>query len=224
MKKISVKLRNDLNDVIQEFPELEVFKDNGKPYKLEGPIDIIDIDGNNRGTYEIQILFNPEKHPYDFPSLREISNKIPKEKDRHIYENTGNCCVAVLQEQVIETKKGISIYNFVKKYAVPYLANQIYFEENGKWANGDYFHGDAGQIQYYVEAFKTVDLEIIITGINKVISRRMPGRNDLCFCNGGLKFKRCHQPILEKIEQLGETQLKADIEKIITLKNLKQDE
>ena len=219
MKNNSLNLRDDLSRVSKEFPELELFLSNGNPYKLEGPLEIFDNEGNKRGFYEIQIVFDYLRYPHLFPTLKEISNKIPKIKDRHIYENTGTCCVTVLQKQAIEANKGISIYDYIKRYAVPYFANQIYFEEIGKWANGDYYHGDLGQIQYYVETFKTTDLAIICHGINMAVEKRLIGRNAPCFCGSTTKFKRCHQSAIEEIGLIGESQMRSDINKIIKLRN-----
>lgn len=181
------------------------------PYKLEGPLEIYDINGKKRGFFEVQILIPVKSYPYSFPILSEISNKIPKVLDRHINKD-GSCCVAILQEQIIEAQKGISVIEFIKKYAIPFFANQIYFEENKKWVNGDYLHGKPGQIQFYFEIFDSSNPGVILNGMELALNNKKIGRNDPCYCGSSKKYKKCHEGSLSNIRMLGSDKLAEDIE------------
>lgn len=198
----------DLDRVIAKYPDLELFHKNNVPYKLQGPLEIYDSKGINRGCFEVQI-FIPTNYPHGFPVLKEISNKIPKIADRHI-NNDGSCCVTITQKQCIEANNGITLERYIEKYVIPYFANQIFYIENdNKWANGEYYHGPFGQMQYYVELFNTYQLRIILAGINLALSGNIIDGNSLCFC-GKNKFKLCHKKVFKEIKQIGLTQLHKD--------------
>lgn len=209
------KLNSDIKEVINDYPELEVYRLKDWPYKLQGSLEIFDAEGTNRGVFEIKLWIPVKDYPNGFPVLKEISNKIPKIMDRHVYPKTGHSCVVVKQVQLIEAKKGITISDYMKKYAVPYFANQIYFEENGKWTNENYKHGAYGEFQFYSETFQSTDLDIITQGIDLVISGSKQKRNGQCYCKAGKKFKKCHRNALIEIALLGNEQLTLDKEMII---------
>jgi hypothetical protein len=202
-------LSQDLNQVVREFPDLEIVKRNGTHIKLQGPLKIFDRDDYKREVFETKITIPYSKYPYAFPSLKEISNKIPKTPERHI-NGDGTCCVAVSQEERIRSQKGIKIFDFIKEYAIPFLANQIYFEETGEWYNGEYPHGKEGELYYYKKEFKTHSLAVILKGLEIVINEKKIKRNNYCFCGSYKKFKNCHRFPLEEIKKLPNDKLIED--------------
>ena len=48
---------------------------------------------------------------------------------------------------------------------------------------GEYSHGDAGQLEYLQDTLR--------------LAGGSPGRNQLCPCGSGLKYKRCHMDEVE---------------------------
>jgi len=220
LKKRKLKsLELDVKSVLQKHPELEIISYKRIPMGLEGIIDIYDLNETKRGSFQILVNF-PPNYPNGFPSLRELSKLIPREIDRHIYEN-GNCCVTVLQKQILESIKGITIQRYFNDYVLPYLANQIHFEEYGVWANEDYLHGYAGQIQFYQETIGSNDLSIILKALEIATNFSKLSRNEKCFCGNNEKYKKCHQPVIYEIGLIGKEQLKSDWKQIKELiKNL----
>ncbi|MFH6983372.1 SEC-C metal-binding domain-containing protein [Marinoscillum luteum] len=213
MKNKKLKaLELDVEAVVRTHPELEPLMYKNIPVGLEGIIDIFDLDDVKRGSFQIQVDFSA-RYPNGFPSLRELSKLIPREIDRHIYDN-GNCCVTVLQKQIIESKRGITIERYFKDYVVPFLANQIHFEEYGKWANEEYKHGYAGQVQFYQETTKSTDLSIILKAIKIIIDSTKFSRNEKCFCNSEIKYKKCHEQSISDLRVIGKEQLKSDWDQI----------
>lgn len=208
-------LELDIESVMKKYPELEPVVDKNVPVGLEGFIDIHDLNNVKRGSFQIQVNF-PLDYPHGFPSLRELSGLIPKEIDRHIYSN-GNCCVTILQKQIIESNRGITIVRYFTDYVVPYLANQIYFQEFGEWANEEYEHGYAGLIQYYKETLNTSDPSIILKSIEAVICNNKIRGYEKCFCQSGVKFKKCHQKGLIELQAIGKEQLILDWQQIKTI-------
>lgn len=202
-------LKADVKEVVVAYPELEVYRIKGIPRALEGPLHIRDVNDQERGVFEIRLTV-PTEYPQGFPSLRETSKKIPRTKERHIYEDTHDCCVVVRQKQIIEGRKGITLLRFMRDYAEPYFANQIYFEENGKFAEGEYAHGECGQFQFYIETFKSLNVKVILRGIEVARNKTGPERNDPCLCGSGIKYKKCHLSAVQEITVLGPEQLEGD--------------
>lgn len=195
-------IKEDLNDVMAIFPKLELVKSS-----LIGEIDIYDDENVYYDSFNININI-PEKYPYEFPVLHEISNKIPRIIDRHISEE-GKCCVCVTQEEDIRSKRGIKIKDFMFEYVIPFLANQIYFEGNKKWANGEYKHGLAGIFQYYYELFETRNIELILKGLKTYLDKSLKPY-EKCFCGSGKKLKKCHQRFFFELEKMSNKRINDD--------------
>ncbi len=202
------QLNVDLKRVIEKFSELEVIRCNGAPGFIEGFVDIKDGDEQLRGRFDIRITI-PENYPYGFPELRELSRKIPREADRHIYNN-GNCCVTVPQQQMIDASKGISLYDYIFSYVLPYLANQIYFEEYGRWANGEYSHGLEGHFEFYKDKLDIDNLNGFGEAFEVLLKSKVLDRNEPCFCGSGKRYKKCHQNAVLDLQRLGPKRLMED--------------
>jgi hypothetical protein len=210
-------LDKDIKEVISNFKDLKYELKNGLSY-LVGKIDIYDNSGNiYYDTFDIEIII-PKNYPFGFPKLFEIGDKIPKIPDRHIYTNDHSCCVCILQIAEMEARNGISIFNYIKKYVIPFFANQIYYENKKEWANGDYKHGFNGILQYYEEILETSQIEIIYSLINTFRNNKI-SRNEICFCKSGKKFKKCHLSIFDKLSNIPKERLNLDFIDIEKYKN-----
>tara|TARA_R110001592_G_scaffold4107_4_gene23009 strand:- start:1063 stop:1731 length:669 start_codon:yes stop_codon:yes gene_type:complete len=200
-------LQKDISAVLRKYPELELIKEQGTPKSLEGIISIYGVSGEKSyGTFHIRVNV-PLGYPNEFPSLRELSKLIPRILDRHVYGD-GNCCVTVLQRQVIEAKKGISLERYFSQYVIPYLANQLFFEATGSWANGEYEHGYHGLIQFYVETINTENLPVLLTAIE--IAKREIEEPKICFCGSERKYKKCHMKVVDELSLLDKERLSYD--------------
>ena len=196
------KLDVDIESILEIFP-----KHKYASRTLVGEIDIYDNEDRYYSSFNIKITI-PLKYPYEFPILYESGNKIPHIIDRHIYKN-GSCCVCITQEEDIRCKRGITIKEFIFEYVIPFFANQIYFEVNGKWANGDYQHGYDGVIQFYQELFNTKDLNIIIEGFKCYFYKRLKPY-EKCFCGSNIKYKKCHLLSVYRLQEISLDRLMED--------------
>lgn len=210
------KMNKDIAQVLEHYPKLELTEEKKRKF-LKGEIDIFDVDGLYIESYEIKISI-PLNYPYGFPVLYETSNKFPHIPDRHVNDE-GSCCVCSLQEEDMVTQKGISIIDYIGAYVIPYLANQIYFEHTGLWANGDYEHDTDGIFQYYRELFKTESIEET-TDLLSVLSESKMNRNDLCFCGSNFKLKRCHIDTYRNIKNFQPKRLLEDLTALKRLRKL----
>lgn len=189
------------------FPKLKLIDDKKKK-SLIGEIDVFDTLGNYVDSYDIKVLI-PLNYPFGFPTLFETSNKFEHADYRHISDD-GSCCVCSLQEADIQKQRGITIKSFFLKFALPYLANQLYFDSEEKWANGDFEHGFEGIFQFYKEVLNTNDIKKVLSLLILITSGKL-NRNSSCFCGEGKKLKHCHFKEYNKIKDLSMARINCDI-------------
>lgn len=198
----------DIKELDRFFPKLKLQKTNAGSF-LKGAIDISDNEDRYLKTFEIAIEI-PLRYPYGVPILIELSNIIPRHDQRHITDE-GICCVEISHVLEKEAKRGLSIIAFLKKYVVPFLTNQIFFDVKGFFANGDYRHGDDGILQFYKE-----DLELSISQsillLEHILGARSLYRNEICICGSGKKFKNCHIMQVEFLKAITPAQLSSDLQ------------
>lgn len=205
MQKLN--LDKDLNEVLEMFPKLKLFEKD-KQKSVFGEIDIFDAAGNYVDSFTIKVTV-PRNYPHGFPLLFETGNKFEHIPDRHINEG-GSCCVCSLQESDLISQKGITIKDFFLRYVIPYLANQLYFDSEEEWANGDYEHGVEGILQFYQELFEMETIEEVINLLSFFNTQKM-NRNDDCFCGKKEKLKRCHLQTYTIIKDLSKKRIEYDI-------------
>ena len=98
--------------------------------------------------------------------------------DLHFYPD-GSCCLGIR----FSPERFLTIERFIDELVIPFLYRLSYVDKNGPLAAkkdlwGEYAHGNGGNRQYMNEMLGMVS--------------RDPGRNELCPCGNGRKFKRCH--------------------------------
>lgn len=201
------KIDNDLEEVLEMFPKMDLIVEN-KFKVLSGEVDIFDSANIYVESFNIKVIV-PPGYPYQFPRLFEIGNKFEHVPERHISED-GSCCVCSLQEENLVSQRGISIKNFFLKYVLTYLANQLYFDSQGKWANGDFDHGDLGIFQYYSELLKLGNITEVVEFLS-VFNVTKLYRNDVCFCGSGKKLKRCHEGVYQVFKGLSKKRREMDL-------------
>ncbi|CAM3685970.1 SEC-C metal-binding domain-containing protein [Flavobacterium chungbukense] len=201
------KLDNDIEEVLEMFPKMKL-EEEGKVKTLLGEVDIFDGANMYVDSFNIKVIA-PPRYPYEFPKLFETGKKIKHIADRHISDD-GSCCVCSLQEENLVSQRGITIKSFFLKYVLPYLANQIYFDSQGKWANGDFEHGNLGIFQYYSELLKLENITEVIEFLSVFNVTKMY-RNDDCFCGSGKKLKRCHQDTYNIFKGLSKKRREIDL-------------
>lgn len=134
-------------------------------------------------------------YPDALPKVFLNDHKEMKSLNRHINDE-GLCCLTTDVEASIILGKNYTLIEFTEKLVIPFFAAQILFDKTGQWPNGDYSHGPLGKIEYYAERL-CVTKDKVLLAIKNILFTKTLGRNDLCFCDSGKKFKKCH---LEKLE------------------------
>ena len=70
----------------------------------------------------------------------------------------------------------------------------------GGYKNGEYAHNEEGVWEALEEEFKSKDRIKIRRFLSEMRIKR--GRNDICFCGSGKKYKKCHLPRIKIIKDV----------------------
>ena len=198
----------DIEEAIISFPNLSI-KSQGNNKYLKGILDV-----NGWGYYLIEIRYK-EGYPKRYPSLFEVGGEIPNVPDYHRYSDN-SCCLTVDADEILKCKNGITVKSFIDNVVIPFFANQLYKKKKGRFLN-EYPHGKDGIKKYYYSILKTTNNKNILNiynyafGVNKIDIQR----NQLCFCNSGIKFKNCHLTIIEDLKRIGKNQVSKDLKLIL---------
>ncbi len=175
------------------YPSLKFFIENNT-VAIKGLLDIENID-----SYEIEIII-PDNYPASLPIVKEVGGDIPREVDRHMYDN-GVCCLAINNEIIEKYKNQYFLKNFIDDFVKPFFANQLYFEQTGEWLNGEYSHGAEGKLEYISDKTGIGDKELLLKFI-KLALQKIPNLNKKCPCQKNKPLKRCHLNTVLQIKRL----------------------
>lgn len=185
--------------VIEKHKELSFKIIDGIPC-VYGFINLIDENGNIEDTYQIEIKATLN-YPYRFPELFETGGRIPKNIDWHIFENTGNCCIASPPEEIIICNSGITLISFIENQVRNYFYSQIFRNQNGYFLK-ERSHGSKGWIEFFEETFMTDNIFNIEFGLNQIIEGKKIDRVSICFCGSGKKYRKCHKKSYDILSKL----------------------
>ena len=181
----------DLKLAKEDYPFMEVEPSEYReyPFNIEDNFEIRDHEGNHYGTFRASVHF-PKTYPKGFPVMFDMSKEFPWEDDWHMSSKTGECCVCGVIEKEEIGQKGITVLEFIQKYVLRFYANQLYRRKYGQYKNGEYAHYEEGVWEALEEEFNTKGRIKIRQLLKEMRTKR--GRNDVCFCGSGKKYKNCH--------------------------------
>lgn len=199
------RFKEQLSDVSQLYPDLIIKTKNNKQF-LKGIIDIPNSNGKIVKSFLIEIHWI-ELFPYRFPKLYETGGAIPCEADWHKYKDN-SCCITVEPEEILACKDGITVLSFIRKQVIPYLANQCFRMLQGRYKD-EYPHGEDGYVMFYANLMKTTDTSKWLQYAKYAFDGMSikPDRNSPCFCGSGMKYKRCHDKVFDKLRSIGKDTL-----------------
>lgn len=147
-----------------------------------------------RDVYEVEICLG-DLDMNGWPKVYEIGKRHCKiaEKynikiiDLHINPADNTCCLGIKSPD----NRTFRIESFIYERVIPFLYRLSYVEKFGTGVSNDdrweeYSHGDEGIKEYLTEMIN--------------YAKYSPGRNDLCPCDSGKKYKRCHFNDVEPIK------------------------
>ena len=198
----NAQFEKDILAVSEIYSKLAIAESGGEKI-LKGALDVVDNDGRIWDTYQIEI-HSSEEYPYLFPKLFETGNSFPKIVDWHVYESDDkSCCVDVTPNEILICKKGLSVLEYIQRFAIPYLANQTYRKREGYYLYGEYSHGILGRIEFYQSKLKAQSFLQLIQMIVLILKGYKPARTAICpFCHKS-KFRKCHKQAFAELKDAG---------------------
>jgi len=176
------------DDVTKNFPMIVTYIKESRVC-IRGNLQLFDKQAKIIDQFTIEIEL-PKTYPKGLPVIRELNGRIPRIADRHVNPN-GDLCLFVPEEKWKYYPDNMPIVDFIKGPVSSYLLGQSYYEQIGKYPNGERPHGAKGIIEVYSEILKTSDLEIIKTFIVYLSKEKAKG-HWLCYCKSGKKLRNCH--------------------------------
>lgn len=141
-------------------------------------------------SYMICLDINP--YPQFFPNVYEKGERIPIKADRHMYTNTGSCCLTTKSRaQILLKTKVKTLKCFVSDIVIPYFQNNSYYELNKCYKTEEYSHGIKGDLEGYADILQISNVRIILKTIYDRINGDKLKIHDKCYCGSGLKMKNC---------------------------------
>jgi hypothetical protein len=184
---------------IEKYKELSFKKDAGIPCVF-GSLALTDEYGAIEDTYQIEIKAVPD-YPNSFPLVFETGGRIPRNVDWHIFEDTGNCCIASPPEEIIICNSGLTLLSFIDNQVKNYFYSQIFRNQNGYFLK-ERSHGNKGWIEFFEETFMTNNIFNIEFGLNQIIEGKRIDRVSKCFCGSGKKYRKCHKKSYDILSKL----------------------
>lgn len=178
-------------------PELSVSTWKGYVV-LEGALIVSGPDGPF-DAYKVQVAVPPE-YPWEEPEVFETGGRIPRIADRHVFEESGLCCLGVWEEWLLRSRD-ISAASFLTGPLHDYFLSQSWFEEKGEWPFGDRSHGRLGVMEAFCAMLGVpLNRDLAIAHL-KLLSRTRLKGHALCPCGSGKRLRNCHKPELEDLRE-----------------------
>ena len=163
-----------------------------------GPYELIEA-GAVADRYLIEIKFEAGLPP-DRPKVWEIDRRIKRDKDYHINERDGSCCLGVYDEW--STKTGDS--SFVTFLRVPFrnfFVSQSHYQKYGTWPFDERDHGLPGMLQSYSELLGcATDVSTVGCQLD-FLTRKGPKGHWVCPCGSGKRLRCCCQPHVNELSK-----------------------
>ncbi len=205
------EVRQDIIETLKEFPSLKLLSDDKEliiegEWLVFGEISLLEI-------LEIRIIV-PNEYPEQAPKVWEISNKFHKSPDTHFNVSEGmdgSACLFLMAERYEKLPIGTTFKTFLNGPVKEFFFSQVYFKETGIWPFGEWPHGAEGVYKYYANKFETQNIKLIYK-LLEYLTIKQSRRNFMCPCGKNKKYRKCHHPLVKKINFIPSKQLEIDKE------------
>ncbi len=145
--------------------------------------------------------------PRDYPSSEPLAYDAERRfrpapgkiiEDRHICSN-GQFCLWLPPNSRWSADDPQALLPFLDELSV-FLDRQLIYDETGEWPGPHYDHGPRGYRQFIVEQLHC-DVDLCLKLRPVIAGELTVGRNEICPCGSGIKFKRCHVDVVAAIQR-----------------------
>jgi len=201
-----------IKEGLQKFPKLKYKPLSAGRFMVYGDIDIFDVDNNYWDSFSIKIFLSGN-YPYSVPIVQEVGGQIPREDRRHI-DKDGYCCLDIDHALLADCRRGLDLEHFLIDYVYAFFSNQLFYEQTGYFANGEWRHFDAGIKEFYLNIPSIKSLDFAVLTLKYILSGNKQVRNKPCYCGSGIKLKKCHGSLVDYLTVYGMDRLKKDLQSL----------
>ncbi len=192
-----VRLAYDRALIAKHYPSLayDVNNETGR-VDLQGPLRFVAACGIP--TPVMVFVHFPFDYPHTEPRAYDRDQQFPHIADRHFYPD-GQCCLWLPPESRWNKDDPDALCAFLDEVTIFFDRQLVYDAEgSGIWPGPQRSHGSKGYIEFVLE-FMNGDQALLMT-LAPVLSNIITvGRNSVCPCGSGQKYKRCHLHLVETI-------------------------
>ncbi len=202
------EIESEISKALSKFPGLKVVELNPNQTTLEGEIQLEDGEfGGVYDSYEVRIVIT-QCFPKCFPKVFELNEKIPRKTSRHVNPDN-SLCLGVLQQELMITRHGIKLIDFINFILKPHLSRETYREIKGFYPHGEYSHGWEGILEYFYDKYQTKNPEVVVRILHAIIYNQLPDRmSEECVCGKKRKYRKCHRIAVDETLKLDSEYLK----------------
>lgn len=220
------KLYRRIKSLKPPYPGLRYNIENGKEI-WEGPLSLVAIFDSIRvkDTFDIRIELPTTSD--GFPRVKEIGGraekllsegKVKRLIDIHINPPgsplAGTICLCPQPDEKRRFPGRVNLKKFIRELVIPYFFAFHQFEKTKKWVWGEYGHGGAGILEYYLENRNNGDpklLEDCMVAIkcdpkSSFKTNLQLNGKEPCACQSGKQYRKCHPKALEGFRAIIEDQ------------------
>lgn len=147
-------------------------------------------------TIRIRIKF-PSNYPSSEPTAYDVGEFFPRDVDRHILSSGAFCLWLPPCSPWSEGEPDASLLRFLDEVLV-FLDRQLVYDATGgkHWPGPHYRHGKYGYLDFMLSILEGNE-ELLNALLPVILGDVSPGRNDICPCGTQLKYKHCHEGVVE---------------------------
>jgi hypothetical protein len=166
------------------YPTLHAFIVDGE-CRIRGTFAAVEAD-----RYALDIAL-PANYPHAIPSVWETGGRIPREIDRHVFDD-GSLCLGAPLALWMQLGGDYSIERLIDGPLRSFLIGNSLVEEREPWPYGDRTHGAAGLLEHLGELIGTSDPQGVGRFLIDLLDKKVRG-HWLCPCGSGLIIRKCHR-------------------------------
>tara|TARA_R110002072_G_scaffold243698_2_gene402897 strand:- start:12336 stop:13028 length:693 start_codon:yes stop_codon:yes gene_type:complete len=193
---VSHDLETIRKDLFKTFPTLHAYYNSKALVEIAGSFPVKGESGAVLERFNIKIVLG-KSFPKTLPKVWEVSGRIPREIDRHMYSD-GKACIIHPDDRWRCFPEGSSLLDYIKGPIYNFFLSQLYWEEYGEWPFGEWKHGRVGNYEFYRDMFG-VNSNLAVHRILKELSKAESTIGGRCPCYSGKKVEDC---CLDKINDL----------------------
>lgn len=161
-----------------------------------GAYELIEA-GTIADRYLVEIRFEAGL-PASRPKVWETGGRIKRDKDHHVNERNGSCCIAVYDEWSAKTGDE-SFGSFLRVPFRNFFISQTHFRKYGEWPFKEREHGLPGMLQSYSEILSCAADAASVGRQLDFLMRQRPKGHWCCPCGSGKRLRYCCRSRLSEL-------------------------